>query len=72
MPKKALRYRCSPANVGEHLTLVMAPASSKEFLDIHANYRVWFTMKLVHDMIITYKLILQSSNKLMKNLGGHY
>ena len=32
----------------------MAPASSKEFLDIQAKLESEFTLKLVHDMIITY------------------
>ena len=32
----------------------MALASSKELLDIQANYRVRFTLKLVRNMIITY------------------
>ena len=33
----------------------MAPASSKEFLDIQANYRAYrLTLKLVRDTIITY------------------
>ena len=32
----------------------MAPAWSKEFLDIHASIECRFTLKLVRDMIITY------------------
>ena len=32
----------------------MAPASSKEFLDIQANYRVWIHSATRGDMIITY------------------
>ena len=39
------------------LTLNMAPASSKEFLDIQANCRVRFNLKLVRDMIITYSVV---------------
>ena len=35
-------------------TLDMAPASSNEFLDIQANYS-GFTLKLVRDMITTYR-----------------
>ena len=35
----------------------MAPASSKEFLDIQANCRVRFNLKLVRDMIITYSVV---------------
>ena len=32
----------------------MVPASSKEFLDIQENYRVWIHSEIVRDMIVTY------------------
>ena len=35
----------------------MAPASSKDFLDIQASIECRFTLKLIRDMIITYSLI---------------
>ena len=35
----------------------IAPVSSKEFLDIQATIECKFTLKRVHNMIITYSLI---------------
>ena len=32
----------------------MASASSKEFLDIQANYKVWIHPETLREMIITY------------------
>ena len=32
------------------------PVSSKEFLNIQATFRVWFTLRRVRDMTRTYKL----------------
>ena len=39
---------------GPNLMIDMAPASSKEFLDIQATVECGFTLKLVRDMIKTY------------------
>ena len=44
----------------------MVPASSKEFLDIQWKYRVWFTLKFVRDMIITYSQMHWTDKKLQQ------
>ena len=41
--------------MGSNPRFRIAHASGKKFLDIQATYRVWFTLELVRDMIITYK-----------------
>ena len=49
----------------------MAPASSKEFLDIQATVECGFTLKLVRDMIKTYnQLIANGLEKYMSFTMG--
>ena len=47
----------------------MAPASSKEFLDIQATVECGFTLKLVRDMIKTYN---QDKQLVNNNNNDHY
>ena len=55
----------------------MAPASSKEFLDIQENYECGFTLKLVRDTIIAYSsshdsfsILHLNSSSIKKNLDN--
>ena len=43
----------------------MAPASSKEFLDIQATVECGFTLKLVRDMIKTYNPLFTSNSNIV-------
>ena len=49
------------------LTSDIAPASSKEFLDIQATIECGFTLKRVHDMIRTY-----SQKQFICGLSAHH
>ena len=48
----------------------MAPASSKEFLDIHAGTECRFALKLERDMIITYTQLHCTTDKYSQHNGS--
>ena len=61
--RKEAKTNSSPVAVTSPSDL--APASSKEFLDIHATIECGFTLKCVRDMTRTY-------SKIYNNMSLHY